>query len=134
MKRSREELEAGDGDAEGEQQAAAAEPAAAAAGGGGGDAQQQQLEQAGGGAAAAADEEDGGDSEDDKPLFSNYKMSRSVRKGAECPYLDTISRQVGGRRGLRGQPCERVWDAVSSAQQCCPAGCTIGPGVGAFSW
>ena len=23
-------------------------------------------------------------------------MSRSVRKGAECPYLDTISRQVGG--------------------------------------
>ena len=32
--------------------------------------------------------------EDDKPLMSHYKMSRSVRKGAECPYLDTISRQV----------------------------------------
>ncbi|KAI3435999.1 hypothetical protein D9Q98_002056 [Chlorella vulgaris] len=33
------------------------------------------------------------DEDDDKPLMANYKMSRSMRKGAECPYLDTISRQ-----------------------------------------
>lgn len=34
------------------------------------------------------------DNEDDnKPLFSNFKMSRAVRRGNECPYLDTISRQ-----------------------------------------
>ncbi len=34
------------------------------------------------------------DDEDDKPLLANYKMSRSSKKGSECPYLDTISRQV----------------------------------------
>ena len=68
MKRGRDELEAGD-DGEGQpEQAAAQEPAAAA---------------------GAQEEED-----DDKPLMASYKMSRSVRKGAECPYLDTISRQV----------------------------------------
>ena len=33
--------------------------------------------------------------EDDQPLHRNYKMSKAVRTGAECPYLDTISRQVG---------------------------------------
>ena len=73
MKRGREELEA-DGESPREQ-AAAQEPAAAEG------APQQ-----------AAEDED--EEEDDKPLMANYKMSRSVRKGAECPYLDTISRQV----------------------------------------
>lgn len=34
------------------------------------------------------------DGDDDAPLLSNFKMSRTVRKGHECPYLDTISRQV----------------------------------------
>ena len=69
MKRGRDELEAGD-DGEGQpEQTVAQEPAAA----------------------AAAQEEE---SDDDKPLVANYKMSHSVRKGAECPYLDTISRQV----------------------------------------
>ena len=69
MKRGRDELEAGD-DGEGQpEQAVAQEPAAAA---------------------GAQEEED----DDDKPLLASYKMSHSVRKGAECPYLDTISRQV----------------------------------------
>jgi len=35
-----------------------------------------------------------GDNEDDAPLVSNYKMSRAVYNGHECPYLDSISRQV----------------------------------------
>jgi hypothetical protein len=35
-----------------------------------------------------------GDNEDDAPLVSNYKMSRAVCSGHECPYLDSISRQV----------------------------------------
>lgn len=39
--------------------------------------------------AAPPEEED-----DDAPLVSNYKMSRAVCKGHECPYLDSISRQV----------------------------------------
>ena len=69
MKRGRDELEAGDDGEAQPEQAVAQEPAAAA---------------------GAPEEED----DDDKPLLSNYKMSRSVRKGAECPYLDTISRQV----------------------------------------
>jgi hypothetical protein len=34
------------------------------------------------------------DDEDDKPLLANYRMSRTCKKGSECPYLDTISRQV----------------------------------------
>lgn len=83
MKRPREEAEEGDAPQEQEAQpagGAAAEPAAAAAADG-----QQQPEQQ----QQAEDDED-----DDKPLLANYKMSRSVRKGAECPYLDTISRQV----------------------------------------
>lgn len=69
MKRIRDELEEGGDDGEDtREQAAPEEPAAAA---------EAQPE----------------DEEDDKPLMSHYKMSRSVRKGAECPYLDTISRQ-----------------------------------------
>lgn len=36
------------------------------------------------------------DAEDDLPLHKNFRMSSSVRVGAECPYLDTISRQVRG--------------------------------------
>jgi hypothetical protein len=40
-----------------------------------------------------ADNEDG-DDEDDAPLVSNYKMSRAVCNGHECPYLDSISRQA----------------------------------------
>jgi hypothetical protein len=32
--------------------------------------------------------------DDNMPLSANYKMSKTVRKGWECPYLDTISRQV----------------------------------------
>ncbi|KAH7619056.1 hypothetical protein Ndes2526B_g06006 [Nannochloris sp. 'desiccata'] len=34
-----------------------------------------------------------GDNEDDAPLVSNYKMSRAIFNGHECPYLDSISRQ-----------------------------------------
>lgn len=34
------------------------------------------------------------EAEDDQPLHRNFKMSKAVRTGAECPYLDTISRQV----------------------------------------
>ena len=40
--------------------------------------------------AAPQEEED----DDDAPLVSNFKMSRAVCKGNECPYLDSISRQV----------------------------------------
>ena len=32
--------------------------------------------------------------DDDAPIVSSFKMSKAVRKGHECPYLDTISRQV----------------------------------------
>jgi U4/U6.U5 tri-snRNP-associated protein 2 len=31
--------------------------------------------------------------EEDEPIASNFKMSKQVRRGTECPYLDTISRQ-----------------------------------------
>ena len=41
-------------------------------------------------AAASAPEQD----DDDAPLLSNFKMSKAVCKGHECPYLDSISRQV----------------------------------------
>lgn len=80
MKRIRDELEEGGDDGEDtREQAAPEEPAAAA---------EAQPE----------------DEEDDKPLMSHYKMSRSVRKGAECPYLDTISRQVRRRRCRQPPP------------------------------
>lgn len=35
------------------------------------------------------------DEADDQPLHKNFRMSSAVRTGADCPYLDTISRQVG---------------------------------------
>lgn len=38
--------------------------------------------------------DNGIDNEDDAPLVSNYKMNRTVCSGHECPYLDSISRQV----------------------------------------
>ena len=38
--------------------------------------------------------DNGVDNEDDAPLVSNYKMNRTVCSGHECPYLDSISRQV----------------------------------------
>jgi hypothetical protein len=34
------------------------------------------------------------DDSDDEPVISMHRQSRQVRSGAECPYLDTISRQV----------------------------------------
>lgn len=37
------------------------------------------------------------DDDDDAPVISNYKLGQAVRKGHECPYLDTISRQVSLR-------------------------------------
>lgn len=44
---------------------------------------------------SAADAEARLDSEDDDaPLFTTSKASKTVRSGAECPYLDTISRKV----------------------------------------
>jgi len=33
------------------------------------------------------------DEDDDAPLIRSFKMSKAVRLGQECPYLDTISRQ-----------------------------------------
>ncbi|KDD75219.1 ubiquitin carboxyl-terminal hydrolase [Helicosporidium sp. ATCC 50920] len=43
---------------------------------------------------SAADAEARLDSEDDDaPLFTTSKASKAVRSGAECPYLDTISRK-----------------------------------------
>ncbi|KAL6768399.1 hypothetical protein ACKKBF_B39020 [Auxenochlorella protothecoides x Auxenochlorella symbiontica] len=33
------------------------------------------------------------DEADDQPLHKNFRMSSAVRTGADCPYLDTISRQ-----------------------------------------
>lgn len=91
MKRSREELEREDAEDQPEQPAAAQQLAAAAAEAVAPNAQQQQQQQQ----QPAAEE----DSDDDKPLFANYRMSRNVRKGAECPYLDTISRQVRAATG-----------------------------------
>ena len=104
MKRGRDQLEA-DGSEEGRGEQAA--PAAAAGGGGSsGDAeqeeqQQEQQQQPGTGQQPPAQQAED-DDEDDKPLLQNYKMSKSLRKGIECPYLDTISRQVG-RAGGGGQ-------------------------------
>jgi hypothetical protein len=80
MKRGRDELEGSADEGDQKRHEVAADAPAPAAG-----AQPQEP------AAAAGVQED---DEDDKPLLANYKMSRSVRKGAECPYLDTISRQV----------------------------------------
>lgn len=34
------------------------------------------------------------DDDDDEPLVSQRKTRRAVVPGAECPYLDTIARQV----------------------------------------
>jgi hypothetical protein len=56
--------------------------------------QQPEAERAPPQEAAQAAAQQEYDEDDDKPLMANYKMSRSMRKGAECPYLDTISRQV----------------------------------------
>ena len=95
MKRSREELEREDAEGQAEQPAAA-EPAAAAEAAAPNAQQQQQQQQQ-----PAAEE----DSDDDKPLFANYRMSRNVRKGAECPYLDTISRQVRAAAGWLMASC-----------------------------
>lgn len=50
-----------------------------------------------------------GDNEDDAPLVSNYKMSRAIFNGHECPYLDSISRQVCKTSGFlqRSLNCSR---------------------------
>ena len=101
MKRGRDQLEA-DGSEEGRGEQAA--PAAAGGGGSSGDAeqeqqQQQEQQQPGTGQQPPAQQAED-DDEDDKPLLQNYKMSKSLRKGIECPYLDTISRQVGRAGGL----------------------------------
>lgn len=34
------------------------------------------------------------DDDDDKPVMGTTKGSTRTRKGAECPYLDSVSRQV----------------------------------------
>lgn len=102
MKRPREEEDEGNG---AQQEAAAAE------------AGQEEPGSNGGAAVQAQDEED------DKPLLANYKMSRSVKKGHECPYLDTISRQVGRAGGggvgvgwVQGSPQPTAsWDTSLAA-------------------
>lgn len=88
MKRGRDELEV-DGSEEGRGEQAAPATAAAADGSG----SEQQPGEGQQPAAQQVEEDD----DDDKPLAQNYRMSKTLRKGAECPYLDTISRQVGGR-------------------------------------
>ena len=89
-----------------------APPAAAAAGG------EQQQPGDGQQPAAQQGEEDG---EDDKPLLQNYKMSKARRKGTECPYLDTISRQVGARGGR----CHRRFLPACRWRRCrCCCRCT----------
>eukprot|EP00976_Prorocentrum_cordatum_P104842 1194047-Prorocentrum_minimum.AAC.4 len=35
------------------------------------------------------------DDDDDKPVGIRYRSVSSVRPGYECPYMDTICRQVG---------------------------------------
>ncbi len=32
--------------------------------------------------------------DEDAPLAGNYKLGKGIRKGHECPYLDSISRQA----------------------------------------
>lgn len=100
MKRGRDELE-GDGSEEGRGEQAA--PAAAAAADGSGSEQERQQQQPDEGQQPAAQQAEE-DDEDDKPLVQNYRMSKTLRKGAECPYLDTISRQVWGG-GAGGRLC-----------------------------
>ncbi|PRW59503.1 U4 tri-snRNP-associated 2-like [Chlorella sorokiniana] len=89
MKRGRDQLEA-DGSEEGRGEQAA--PAAAEQAAGGDEQERQQQQQPGDGQQPPAQQAEE-DDEDDKPLLQNYKMSKSLRKGIECPYLDTISRQ-----------------------------------------
>lgn len=36
----------------------------------------------------------GEEDSDDEPVYNARRLKREVRSGAECPYLDTISRQV----------------------------------------
>ena len=88
MKRPREEEQ--EGAEQGAQQGEEAPAAPAAPGAGSGGEPPAGATAAAGAAAAPGAAED----EDDKPLLANFKMSRAVRKGHECPYLDTISRQV----------------------------------------
>lgn len=65
------------------------------------------------------------DEEDlDRPLLANYRMSRAVRKGAECPYLDTISRQVGGGGG------DSLWSVQAALPLLCLCCCMHGPCTG----
>lgn len=68
------------------------------------------------------------DAEDDQPLHKNFRMSSSVRVGAECPYLDTISRQVRGRGcGLWLPPRCAAWSKGRQGRclgHCCPPPCS----------
>jgi U4/U6.U5 tri-snRNP-associated protein 2 len=54
---------------------------------------------------ADAEATETGDEEGDDRIFLPRSTSRAaVKKGIECPYLDTVSRQVGV-----GDDCGRVW-------------------------
>ncbi len=114
MKRGRDELD-GDGSEEGRGEQAA--PPAAAAGGDSEQERQQQQQPGDGQQPPAQQAEE--DDEDDRPLLQSYKMSKSLRKGIECPYLDTISRQVSKRMlreaRLLGQACSA---ACVNARHC----------------
>lgn len=114
MKRDREEEVAGEGGTK--------RPREEPEGGAAGVSEQQHAdavaadsrgEQAAGGGeqqAVAADEGSGGGAadEDDKPLYSNFRMSSAVRRGNECPYLDTISRQVCTTAGGQSYEFQQV--------------------------
>lgn len=64
----------------------------------------------------------GDDEEDDQPLYSSYRMSSAVRRGAECPYLDTISRQVSEHRCQAPSPGNRC-----GVQECITVGSKAQP-------
>lgn len=59
-------------------------------------------EDAGEGPAAAAEANGRDDaSSDDEPVLPSLGRRGGVKKGNECPYLDTVSRQVGSSSGTR---------------------------------
>jgi len=109
-----------------------AQPQAPAADGG--DAEPQRAAEQAGGAAPGGAPPGDDDDDDDLPVLPARRRAQ-VRKGFECPYLDTISRQVRRPRGAGGparasaSPHTRRPDAVPARWPAVPA-CRTHPPLG----
>ena len=48
------------------------------------------------------------DDDDDQPVLQPTRKGSQVRRGSECPYLDTVSRQVSQQLPSPVADCENV--------------------------